>query len=141
MGQAAKRWTEEYLQEVNDPTYLEKAGVSLVCVAGVTIVTVFTAGMGTAVFLGSVATAGAALGGAENVSKQYIDKCAGKRDHVDAGQVFGSAAAGGILNASLAGIATYAVVGANEAVAGANKAVVDTISDGSAEVGGAIAGS
>jgi len=116
--QAGKRWTEEYLQEISDPTYLQKAGVSIAGITSVTVVTVCTAGLGTAAFLGAVATAGVAAGGAASISKQYIDTCAGKRDHVDAGEVFGLAAAGGIVAVALPSIPLAEV---NEPVAKANK--------------------
>jgi len=48
---SAERWTEEYLQEISDPTYLQKAGVSIASVADVAAVSVCTAVLGRAAFL------------------------------------------------------------------------------------------
>lgn len=99
---ARKRWTEEYIQEYQDPANWSKAGVSLVTAGLGTGVTILTAGLATPAFVAAMGGAGAAVGTADNAAKQGIDIGFGNKDSFDLGEMVGSGLQGGVMAANAA---------------------------------------
>ena len=111
---ARKRWTEEWVQEYQDPAFVKHMLTDVVVTtAGVAIgvATMGTATVPAAIGIGAgIGGGGGAIG---NAAHQGIDMLEGKRDTFDAGELVGGALGGAAVGAATAGVAKAIQNGAN----------------------------
>lgn len=102
---ARRRWTEEWLREVDDPNALPKAIVNASTAAAGLVATAASAGLTTPAFLATTAVLGASCTAAGGAMSQGMDAQAGKRRSVDAGDLIGFALVGAVGCATVATVA------------------------------------